>query len=263
MIKQNLHCHTTFDDGADTPEAMVNAAISAGLTSIGISAHSPVPGEVWCMRKENEPKFKAEIHRLSEKYRDWLKVYCGLEYDSRSVRRFEGYDYVIASVHTLSGIPVDNTFEESQQAIEHYGSADAAACAYYEQCACLADIAQADIIGHFDLLTKFDELHRLYDSGSRIYRDAAFAAMERLNAAEKIFEINTGAISRGYRSTPYPAPELLLHLKAIGGRIAVSSDAHSAAAICCAFDKAEALAQSCGFKELWQLGSNGFEAVVI
>ena len=135
--------------------------------------------------------------------------------------------------------------------------------AYYAQCAQLADIAQADIVGHFDLLTKFDERHRLYDRGSKVYRDAAFAAIERLNAAGKIFEINTGAISRGYRSTPYPAPELLRHLKAIGGRITVSSDAHSAAAICCAFDKAEALAQSCGFTELWQFNGNRFEAVTI
>ena len=263
MIKQNLHCHTTFDDGADTPEAMVKAAISAGLSSIGISAHSPVSGEVWCMKREDEPKFKAEIYRLGEKYRERIKVYCGLEYDSRSSRRFEGYDYIIASVHALCGIPVDNTFKEARQVTEHYGGADAAACAYYEQCACLADIPQADIVGHFDLLTKFDDLHRLYNSGSKIYRDAAFAAMERLNAAGKIFEINTGAISRGYRSAPYPAPELLLQLKAIGGRITISSDAHSAAALCCAFDKAEALAQSCGFTELWQLSRGGFEAVSI
>ena len=80
MIKQNLHCHTTFDDGADTPEAMVNAAVSAGLTSLGISAHSPVPGEVWCVSEENEPRFKAELHRLREKYRGLIDVYCGLEY---------------------------------------------------------------------------------------------------------------------------------------------------------------------------------------
>ena len=258
MIKQNLHCHTTFDDGADTPEAMVNAAISAGLTSIGISAHSPIPGETWCISEEDEPAFKTELRRLREKHRGQIEVYCGLEYDLRSARRFEGYDYVIASVHALAGTTIDNT-----QVIGHYGSADAAACAYYEQCAQLAGIAQADIVGHFDLLTKFDERHCLYNSGSKVYRDAAFAAMERLNAAGKIFEINTGAISRGYRSTPYPAPELLRHLNAIGGRITVSSDAHSAAAICCAFDKAEALAQSCGFTELWQFNGNRFEAVTI
>ena len=153
MIKQNLHCHTTFDDGADTPEAMVTAAVSARLTSLGISAHSPVPGEVWCVSEEIEPRFKAELHRLREKYRGQIEVYCGLEYDSRSAQRFEGYDYVIASVHTLAGTTIDNTIEEARQVIEHYGSADAAACAYYAHCAQLADIARADIVGHFDLLT--------------------------------------------------------------------------------------------------------------
>ena len=154
--------------------------------------------------RKNEPEFKAELRRLREKYRGQIEVYCGLEYDSRSAQRFEGYDYVIASVHTLAGTTIDNTVEEARQVIEHYGSADAAACAYYAHCAQLADIARADIVGHFDLLTKFDELHQLYDRGSRIYKDAAFAAMERLNAAGKIFEINTGAISRGYRARPTP-----------------------------------------------------------
>ena len=51
--------------------------------------------------------------------------------------------------------------------------------------------------------------------------------------------------------------------KFFGGRITVSSDAHSAAAICCAFDKAEALAKSCGFTELWQFNGSGFDAVEI
>lgn len=263
MIQQNLHCHTIFDDGTDTAEAMVNAAIAAGLTSIGICAHSPVQGESWCTSEENEPKFQAELRRIKDKYRAQIEVFCGLEYDVRSARHFDGYDYIIASVHALSVINVDNTIEDAQRVIALYGGADAAACAYFEQCARIADIAQASIVGHFDLLTKFDEQRRLYESGSRRYKDAAFAAMERLNAAGKIFEINTGAISRGYRTTPYPAPELLRHLKAIGGRITISSDAHSAAAICCDFEKAEALAQSSGFSELWQFNGNAFEAVRI
>ena len=37
MIKQNLHCHTSYDDGANTPEEMVQAALKYGLTSLGIT----------------------------------------------------------------------------------------------------------------------------------------------------------------------------------------------------------------------------------
>lgn len=51
MVKQNLHCHTTFDDGASTPEEMVCAAMEHGLSSLGISAHAPMDGEDWCTPK--------------------------------------------------------------------------------------------------------------------------------------------------------------------------------------------------------------------
>ena len=65
----------------------------------------------------------------------------------------------------------------------------------------------------------------------------------KLRSDADIFEINTGAISRGYRTTPYLSTELLRHLRSINGRITVSSDAHSAADICCKFDMAERLAK--------------------
>ena len=63
---------------------------------------------------------------------------------------------------------------------------------------------ETDIVGHFDLLTKFNERRCFFDEESPAYRRAALRAMEALVAAGKIFEVNTGAISRGYRSTPYP-----------------------------------------------------------
>ena len=55
MVRQNLHCHTRFDDGKDTPETMVLAALDAGLTSIGISLHCPIPGEdSWCCKDSDD-----------------------------------------------------------------------------------------------------------------------------------------------------------------------------------------------------------------
>ena len=126
----------------------------------------------------------------------------------------------------------------------------------------MAAFPEISIVGHFDLLTKYNERAPLYDETSKTYRDAAFAALETLSAAGKIFEINSGAISRGWRTTPYPAPELLRHLCELGGRICVSSDAHSANAIACAFDRCEALARETGFRELWHFTGAGFEPVL-
>ena len=260
MIRQNLHCHTTFDDGADSPEAMVLAAESAGLRSIGVSAHAFIPGEEdWCIHPENEPVFAEEMHRLRDKYAGRIEVWCGLEYDIIGPRNFAPYDYIIASCHIADGLSFDNTMEEAQRLVEHFGGGQKAAQVYYERVASIADIPEADIVGHFDLLTKYNEKLPLYDTSTAAYRDAAYAAMEKLNNAGKIFEINSGAIFRGYRSEPYPAAELLRHLHTIGGRICISSDAHCTAAMICAFDRCEALARDCGFTELWEFNGNGFE----
>ena len=260
MIRQTLHCHTSFDDGADSPEAMILAAEKAGLSSVGVSLHCPIPGqEDWCCSESDEQLFLAEMRRLREKYAGRIAVYCGLEYDMQAVRRsVPPYDFIIGSCHMLGGYPIDYDIENAQLLVASFGGADRAAQAYYDGLCALADYPEISIVGHFDLSTKYNERVPLYDTASEAYRDAAFSAMETLNRAGKIFEINSGAISRGWRTTPYPAPELLRHLRQIGGRICVSSDAHSADGIVCAFDRCEALAKACGFSELWIFDGAGF-----
>ncbi len=76
--------------------------------------------------------------------------------------------------------------------------------------------------------------------------------------ANKIFEINTGAISRGFRTTPYPSRELLETIAKMGGRITITSDAHSTSGIVCSFDLAEQLALDCGFREIWVFDGKTF-----
>ena len=265
MVRQNLHCHTRFDDGNDSPEEMVRAAEKAGLSSVGISLHCPIPGEEsWCCKDSDEAAFIDEMHRLRELFAGHIEVWCGLEYDVEARRRsVPPYDYIIGSCHILDDMPIDYDPDNAFRLIAFQGGADKAAQHYYERVASLADFPEVSIVGHFDLLTKYNECEALYDVTSPLYRDAAFAAMEKLNAAGKIFEINSGAISRGWRTTPYPSEELLRHLHNLGGRILISSDAHSADAMTCAFEQSEALAKSCGFTELWEFNGSGFEAVGI
>ena len=265
MKRQNLHCHTNFDDGADSPEMMVRAAEKAGLASIGISLHCPIPGEeAWCCAVSNEEAFIAEMRRLRELYAGRLEVWCGLEYDLDADRRtVPPYDYIIGSCHMLSEMPFDYDPDTASQLIAYHGGAACSAQKYYEKLSALAEYPEISVVGHFDLPTKYNERVPLYDTASKAYRDAAFAAMEKLNAAGKIFEINSGAMSRGWRTSPYPSEELLRHLKSIGGRICISSDAHCAAHIDYAFDQCEALARSCGFTEVWQFDGKDFQSAPI
>lgn len=265
MMRQSLHAHSTFDDGAAAPEEMVRGAIAAGLKAIGISAHSPMPNEPWCVPKEQMGAFRTEMRRLAGVYREQIAVYCALEYDLCSEPDFQGFDYVIASVHALDAggrrYAVDHTRAIAQQMIDEAfgGDSDAAAQAYFASVARIAAIPEADIVGHFDLLTKFDEPEPLYHADSCAYQTAALDAMERLVRADKIFEINTGAVSRGYRTAFYPSEALLCALREMGGRITVTADAHAADTVAFGFPQAESLARRCGFTELWQFNGKVFE----
>ena len=66
-------------------------------------------------------------------------------------------------------------------------------------------------------------------------------------------EINTGAVARGYRTTPYPGNALLRKLREFGGEIILNSDCHHAPQLCFGFDQAVELAQAAGFTHtnLW------------
>ena len=141
--------------------------------------------------------------------------------------------------------------------------ADALAQAYFAQYDKIAAQEKAQIVGHFDLITKFDEQRAFFNPGCPQYKKAALAAMEKLVNAGKIFEVNTGAISRGYRTTPYPSRELLLALREMGGRVTVSADAHHTSGVACAFDAAEKLIRECGFTEIWLLSNQNGQSAFI
>ena len=265
IVSQSLHNHTAFDDGRHSPAEMAAAAFDAGLSGLGLTAHSPMDGEFWTVKPERMAEYRAELARLRAAYAGRMGVWCGLEFDLTSDNKWlDGFDYVIASVHALEtprGLwALDDNRERSRRmiVIAFDGDADAAAEAYFRKVKEIACIDEADIVGHFDLITKFDEPEPLYDASSPRYRSAALDTMEALVKVGKIFEINTGAMSRGYRSSPYPAADLLRALHELGGRITITADAHSRENLTFAFDQAEAAARAAGFTEIWEFDGAKF-----
>lgn len=254
MFRQNLHAHSTYDDGKSTIREMIEASMAAGLKSVGLSVHSPLPYESgWGVYPDRLDEYVAEMHALTREYAGRIDVFTGIEWDILTDTDLSRFEYVIGSVHHMPfGNPapcVDHSAQTTRDLLErHYrGDGDAMAEDYFAQYDAVAARPEVDIVGHIDLLTKFDEQAGFFTGRSRRYTSAALGAMEKLVRAGKIFEINTGAISRGYRTTPYPDRALLCALREMGGKITISADAHHASGVACAFDKAEALARSCGY----------------
>ncbi len=266
--KQNLHTHCTYCDGKDTPEEIVLAAMKKGFDSIGFSMHSYMSFSEY-LSGNNTEGYKKEINRLKEKYKDTFKIYLGLEFEYFSEPEFDGYDYLIGSVHYLPGedkpIAFDRPLETVENVINTYFGGDGMAFAneYYRLLATLPERGNFDIIGHFDLITKHSDNVKFFDEDSKDYRNLAIEAAEALKGKIPFFEVNTGAISRGYRKAPYPNPFILKELKRLGFGAVISSDCHDKNFLDCAFDDSAELLKSCGFKERYILTDNGFKAVAL
>jgi len=272
MILQNLHTHTVYGDGKNTAEEMAQGALQSGCAALGFSEHSPFPPvgdhDGWSMLPERVGSYRAEVTRLRKRYQGQLEIFLGLEQDIDSLPPDQPYDYLIGSVHNLrvagnTWLPVDESVGAFKQYALLYFSGDclSMAEAYYWLEAEVVKKTGCQIVGHFDLVTKFNEGGRLFPEDNPRYRNAALEALDALLEHDVIFEINTGAISRGYRSVPYPAPFLLKAIREKGGRVCITSDSHSAETITCAFSEAAELAMACGFQETWNLTSRGFQAV--
>ncbi|MBR4295357.1 MAG: histidinol-phosphatase [Clostridia bacterium] len=243
MILRDLHIHTTYCDGKNTPEEMVVEAIEKGMDTIGFSGHSySYFDESYCMSQANTELYIREINALKEKYKGKIEILCGIEQDVFSDNKIEDFDYVIGSVHYLKVgekyFPIDESKDDFCRTVEEHFGGDfiAAAEQYFAQTELLAK-KKIDIIGHFDLITKFNEADNLFDTNDARYIAAAKRAIDTLIPLGIPFEINTGAIFRGYRSEPYPAPLLIDYIKANGGKFVLSSDSHSKKSLCFEFDK--------------------------
>ncbi len=249
MIFTDMHVHTTFCDGKNTPEEMVLSAIEKGLKKIGLVIHSFLPffDEGGCKGYHVEQAFIKEVQRVKEKYADKIEVLCGIEMDYYSLGVTKGFDYVIGSVHFFKAgekyYPIDWYFDILKNAVDQAYGGDVylAVEKYFEDVSNIVEKHNADIIGHFDLITKFNEKNPYIDVNNPRYIKAWQKAVDKLIPYGKPFEINTGAISRGYRTTPYPAFDIVEYIKKKGGKLILSSDAHSASGIANQYDKWKSL----------------------
>ena len=265
MKPQNLHTHTVLCDGRSTAREMAAAALAAGCGAIGFSGHAYFPGQDWSMTPEKLIQYRAWVREEQERYAGRMAVYLGLEQDFLSPPPDYPYDYLIGSIHFVKRgteqFPVDDCPEAFERVVaEGYGGDPLAFVRdYYRMEAEVIRQTGCQIVGHFDLVTKFNEGNRYFDGQSPAYRAMAMEALTALLEQDPIFEINTGAMSRGYRATPYPDPYLLRAMAERGARITLTGDSHHADAILFGYDKALELAAACGVRELWYLTDDGFQ----
>lgn len=270
IIRQNLHTHSTYCDGQDTPEEMILTAIDKGFDSVGFSGHSYMYfAEDHSMSLAGTEEYKREIRQLKEKYAGKIDIFLGLEFEmySTQVDLNDGYDYLIGSSHYFHFGDKIVGFDRSQEVVKGViddcfgGNGMKYAKEFYKNLARLPEYGDFDILAHFDLIAKHAEKADFFNMDSDEYREYAVRAAEALAGKIPYFEVNTGAIARGYRTSPYPTPFLMKEMRRLGFKPLISSDCHNRADLDCAFDLAENMLLECGFTERYVLTKEGFMPV--
>ena len=267
MRYSNLHTHTTFSDGAHSPEENVKSALEKNMISIGFSDHSyTYEDSSYCMKKSSYPEYLKQIRELKEKYKDSIKIFSGLELDYYSgTDHISDFDYVIASVHYIikDGIcyPIDHTPEQQKTCIQNAFDGDIYAmvqcyfdllCEHVERC-------NPALVGHFDVITKFS----LMPEDDERYRQIAAHALKRIIRTCPYIEVNTGAVSRGWRTEPYPSHYLFRTILEAGGKLVLSSDSHNRDNLIYAFDETVEMLKRIGFDRIYAFNGTGFEPNLI
>lgn len=252
MQNHNFHTHSTYSDGKNTLRDMIDEALSRDFCALGFSDHSWTRVEEdYCMLPEDERRYRAEICVLKEEFKDKIRIYTGVEQDSESFIPDFDYDYVISSVHEMArrgvSMPIDSSRDIQLELVRTLfgGSFTDFARAYFEKVADNVMRNKTDIVGHFDLVTKYS----LAPECDEKYIDAAVESVRECMKYCGTFELNTGAIARGLRNVPYPAGFILDEIASRGGRIIVTSDCHYREKLTFWFDEAEKLLLSHGFRK--------------
>ena len=264
MLKANFHTHTTFCDGADTPEDVAQAALALGFEQLGFSGHmDPEIHMDW-------PAYCGRIAALREAFRGRIDILCGVELDQAwAGEPLTGAEYIIGATHYLPGADgqpaaLDWTFEK-QEALcnEVYGGDWYKLCtAYFEAEAQVVTKTNCDIIAHFDLISRFNHQVPRFDENDPRYLRPAKEAMEALAKTGAAFELNTGGVCRGRRRDFYPVRPLLPFLRTLGAPLFISSDAHSKDKLQGGFSEALAAASACGWDRVCVLAHDEAGKVV-
>lgn len=265
MRFSNLHTHTVFSDGKNTVTENIRSAIDKNMLSLGFSDHSFTSCDTsYCMKLSDYDRYIQTVNTAKAEFKNIIPVFLGIEKDYYSDIDKSAFDYILASVHYIikDGIcyPIDHSGKQQLNCIEDAFKGNVYDFVkYYFSLVCeQAALIKPDVIGHFDVISKFS----LMPEDDKYFYIAGDALKETIKHC-KCFEINTGAIAKGYKKMPYPHINLLKMLYDLGGEIVINSDCHSCENLDFFFNESVDILRDIGFSSFNVFNGKGFDKVNI
>jgi len=238
---------------ADNVERYRAAATAAGIEELGVSEH--IHRFVQSLAIWDHPFWREQATDDIDAYcayvREETDLRLGLEVDfvpgredlTQSLIDRCDLDYVVGSVHFLGDLAVD---WERFDVWEHARSADEVWRRYFETLAAAARSGMFDILAHPDLVKMWGVDRPPPDGELLRYYEPALEAIAETGIA---VEVSTAGLRKPVGEI-YPSPVFLEQALASGAPVALSSDAHIPEHVGFAYDRALALLDSLGVREL-------------
>lgn len=243
-------------------EDVVQAAVKAGMSHLGMSEHVPryAPSELYPEEAEAHmspddlvvqfDSFVAEARRLQVAYARKIHLLVGAETEYMSedsprlmkeLRERHRLDYIVASVHHVDGMPID--FDEAmfQQAVAKQQGLEPLLHKYLDHQLCLIEGLKPEVVGHFDVVRK-------YCPNAAFTGHLETKMRRNLEACARygcLLEINSSGVGKRI-ARPFPGEDVLRLAQDAGVRFTISDDAHSPDDIALYYGQLRQYVRDCG-----------------
>jgi histidinol-phosphatase (PHP family) len=243
----DYHIHTLFSDGNKDLSEYVCESVKRKIDEIGFCDHIYFKETFWSMNFAQLPIYVSRIDALKRTAKIPIKV--GLEVDfaplkmdhlMQMINKFN-FDFLMGAVHFIGDWSID---AEDQIHKWRRKNVDQVYLQYFTLIQDMAKSELFDIIGHLDLIKKFNFRPK------KDITDLLRETVEIISRSKVCVEVNTSGLRRAPCREVYPSEELLKMCFDNGVSVTLGSDAHSPEEIGADFDKVVNLLKKVGYFEI-------------
>lgn len=274
---QLVDYHTqTIEHGLAKPRRVretLEAAIAAGLSTICLTDHYPLPpgyedptDEKDCaMPASNYPAYWQEVNDVIREFGERINILRGAEMDwlpsyqqwTHEQIKTWPFDYVIGSVHLLGRITdetssrnfiIDYKEEELKKGLNYFGGIRTLTTSYYREVREMVRSGLFDGVGHLDLVKKFND-GTLFSEDEPWYIAAVLSTLDEISSSGMSMEVNAAGWDKKCQSA-YPSLWILREAFWREIPITTGSDAHVPQNIGRNLGKALELAKAAGYSSI-------------
>jgi histidinol-phosphatase (PHP family) len=247
-------------------DAVVERAIATGFTHYGLSEHCPryrsedlFPGEedlgpAGLVATFNA--YTAHARKLRERIGDRIDLLIGFETERlppgdwaarmRELREQVAPDYIVGSVHDVQGHVVDFSPDKTREVAALLGGVEVMQMLYFEAVIELVTALRPEVVGHIDLIRKFDGPDPKFSPRVKSRIDDA---LEAVRAAGGVLDVNCATYRRGLGPV-YPLPEILARACELGIGVTLGDDGHGAHDVGVGLDESMRAIANAGYREV-------------